>query len=99
MATMEVVLWDRLPPEVQLRVLRNFAISEYANGISLASYTTVSRSWQVVVEPILFAELHIKLSDLTRFNQIMHGTRRKYVQHIGLIIDLPEEPRLDIEVM
>jgi hypothetical protein len=28
----------------------------------------------------------------------MRGARQKYVKHIGLIIDLPEEPRLDIEV-
>lgn len=98
MATMEIALWNRLPPEVQLWTLRIFAISEYTNGASLTSCTTVSRSWQAITEAIIFSELRIRLQDLTRFSQIMRGARQKYVKHIGLIIDLPEEPRLDIEV-
>lgn len=77
-------VWGRLPPEVQLIILRHLAQAEYDDRASLVGYSTVCKSWRPVFEELTFQEIYVKTSEIKMFQKLFRTRRRKYVQYIKL---------------
>lgn len=56
--------------------------------ISLAPYSSISRQWQSLIEPIQSKHLIIHQFDIAKFSRIVTGPRRIYLQHSWLRIRL-----------
>ncbi|KAK2604574.1 hypothetical protein N8I77_007491 [Diaporthe amygdali] len=54
-----------------------------------ARYSTISRQWQSLIEPILFKRLILNQHDMDCFGRTVTGPRTAFVQHIWLRIVLP----------
>ncbi|CAG9972365.1 unnamed protein product [Clonostachys byssicola] len=75
--------WDYLPPEVRAMILE-----ELGKHPQKASYASVSREWQAVIEKSTFHRLKLKENCLDELDQITEH-QRGLVRHICLDIELP----------
>lgn len=84
--------FDKLPAEIFMKIIRNVAADDDDNGgdkIKLAPYATVDRTWQVMIESIVFRfedhPLTVDLPDLDDFARIFSVERRRgHLQRLRL---------------
>jgi hypothetical protein len=90
--------WDLLPAEIRLMILEILM----QDGCSLASFATVSREWQTVIERRNFTRIKLTPQRLVQFGSMMHRNRA-LLSYIWLSLELqeydctecaPQEPEL-----
>ncbi|KAI1398942.1 hypothetical protein F4819DRAFT_489112 [Hypoxylon fuscum] len=83
--TVEKITRDSLPAEIQLMILEVLL----QDGCSLASFATVSREWQTIIERHNFARIKLTPSRLADFGSIVHRNRA-LVEYLWLCLELEE---------
>ncbi|KAF4441412.1 hypothetical protein FACUT_2720 [Fusarium acutatum] len=82
--------WHRLYAEARLEILDFVANSTIHEKGSIAGYACVSREWQDWFEIFTFKRIEISSSAIMPFiTMFMNVRRRKYLQCIGVKLDLP----------
>ncbi|PNP74382.1 hypothetical protein FNYG_12431 [Fusarium nygamai] len=82
--------WHSLYAEARLEILDFVVHSTIHEKGSIAQYACVSREWQEWFEIFTFERLEISASDIMPFiTAFMNLRRRKYLQYIGVRLDLP----------
>lgn len=82
--------WNSLYAEVRLEILDFVANSTIHEKGSIARYACVSREWQDWFEIFTFKRVEVSPSNIMLFiNAFLKIRRRKYLQHIGVRLDLP----------
>ncbi|ROT37559.1 hypothetical protein SODALDRAFT_297800 [Sodiomyces alkalinus F11] len=87
--------WDDLPAELRSLVL-SFAIAaaqKRPKAHHLSSYAAVCKEWQHVVEPVNFGSLKLTASDLTDFDALVVGPRRRWLKYVWFRVELPKYPK------
>ncbi|KAI0836554.1 hypothetical protein F5Y06DRAFT_305293 [Hypoxylon sp. FL0890] len=79
------IFWDYLPAEIRLMILEILL----QDGCSLASFATVSREWQTIIERHNFAQIKLTPSCLDDFDSMLRRNRA-LVDCIWLCIELEE---------
>ncbi|TGO82992.1 hypothetical protein BPOR_0722g00080 [Botrytis porri] len=77
--------WEGFPMEIRLAVLEELM----QDGCSLAGFATVSREWQMVIEPYNFSRIKLTPARLADFGQMLHRNR-SLVRYIWLCLELKE---------
>ncbi|KAL7958124.1 hypothetical protein V8C34DRAFT_305178 [Trichoderma compactum] len=85
MSTPSRTSWAYLPAEIRTLILK-FLIKD---GCSLASFATVSREWQMIVERHTFARITLTPYRLTTFGPMTHRNQA-LVRYIWLCLELEE---------
>lgn len=80
-----MVSWQSLPTEVRIMVLEHLI----QDGNSLASFATVSREWQIVIERHNFAHIRLTPSHLADFGSMVRRNS-SLVHYIWLCLELQE---------
>ncbi|KAJ6104342.1 hypothetical protein N7523_010662 [Penicillium sp. IBT 18751x] len=78
--------WSCLPAEIRILILEALLQD---GGCSLAGFAVVSREWQMIVEQHNFAQIHLTLSRLADFGQMIHRNQT-LVRYIWLCLELQE---------
>ncbi|RJE24170.1 hypothetical protein PHISCL_03489 [Aspergillus sclerotialis] len=77
--------WYYLPAEIRILILETLL----QDGCSLASFATVSREWQTIIERHNFARIKLTPSRLINFDVMIHRNRA-LVRYIWLCIEFEE---------
>jgi hypothetical protein len=82
----------RLPGEIRIEVLKRLIDHWRIDGDkgSIAAYTSVCREWQAEIERYTFKELHLSHTRMEDFGNIVKYNRRRCLERINLLVDLPE---------
>ena len=83
--TADKTSWCPLPAEFRILVLEVLL----QDGCSLASFATVSREWQEIIERHNFARIKLTTSRLVDFGSIIHRNRA-LVRYVWLCLELQE---------
>ncbi|KAK2603233.1 hypothetical protein N8I77_009704 [Diaporthe amygdali] len=75
--------YKRLPAELQIQIIKE-ALDDLTKP--LASYSTVDRVWQDIIEERSFAALYVRHHDIAEFGRICVGRRTRLVSKIRLYI-------------
>ncbi|KAL2758563.1 hypothetical protein ACRALDRAFT_207704 [Sodiomyces alcalophilus JCM 7366] len=90
-----MVGWNTLPVELRSLVL-SFAIAaaqKRPKAHHLAAYSVVCKEWQHIIEPVNFATLKLTASDLTDFEALVIGPRRRWLKYLWFRVELPKYPK------
>jgi hypothetical protein len=79
------ISWSCWPAEIRILILK--ALLQI--GCKLAGFATVSREWQVIIEPHNFARISLTLSRLADFRSMIHRNRA-LVRYKWLCVELQE---------
>ncbi|KAI1163347.1 hypothetical protein F5B18DRAFT_619913 [Nemania serpens] len=76
---------DRLPQEIydQIGTLLQ------GPGFDGPALATISRQWQAAIERCTFGCIYLRSNDLSRFDEVVRDSRRRYVKEIKYLIVLP----------
>lgn len=87
-----MVGWNNLPAELRSLVL-SFAIAaaqKRPKSHHLAAYSVVCNEWRHIIEPVNFASLKLTASDLTDFEALVVGPRRRWLKYLWFRVELPK---------
>lgn len=79
--------WECLPFELHRKILQILTYEELESKL-VAEYAVVCKSWQIQVEEINFSNLTVKHDDLHEFEETVKGSRRAYLKHLWLKVEL-----------
>ncbi|KAJ3543777.1 hypothetical protein NM208_g3397 [Fusarium decemcellulare] len=83
--------WDNICWEIRHEILSHLAQATPHKKGTLARYASVSREWQPVFERLSLRSLRIRTPELGAFRDVFYvHRRRRYLQHVGLILELPK---------
>ncbi|KAH7166355.1 hypothetical protein EDB81DRAFT_918732 [Dactylonectria macrodidyma] len=83
--------WNSLPSQVRDTILTRLSETERHPRHSFSRYATVCKDWQHNFEKVIFSKLRVSASDASSFSRVFRiKRRRKYLQHLGLSLNLPE---------
>lgn len=91
----DMVGWNSLPAELRTLVLK-YAIGnalQRPKSHNLSAYAVVCKEWQQLIEQVNFESIKIISSDLTDFEALLTGPRRKCLKHLWLRVELAKYPR------
>lgn len=83
---LEAQSWVSLPVEIRLLILTTIAEQKYPGW---ASFASVCREWQHVLEKVNFHKLKLGLSCLDGFRAIISPQKQELIRHIYFDIELP----------
>ncbi|OIW32483.1 hypothetical protein CONLIGDRAFT_699247 [Coniochaeta ligniaria NRRL 30616] len=86
--------WDTLPRELQLQIWGHLIESHNNKDkrrTGLATYASVSRSWQSFFETHTFCNLLLTPKDLADFRLIVNPCRTQFVKHILLLLEISDQ--------
>lgn len=83
--------WECLPFELHRKVLQILAHDEVDSKL-VAEYAVVCKSWQAQIEEVNFSRLVIRPSDVHNLEQFVIGSRRAYLKHLWLKVELSKYP-------
>ncbi|KHN94961.1 uncharacterized protein MAM_07188 [Metarhizium album ARSEF 1941] len=82
--------WPGLPAEIRRHILEQLFNAARAHGEPLSGYTVVSLEFQAFLEGRLYYSLDVRPRELGTFMAVFNKVyRRKYVQRLGLVLNLP----------
>lgn len=82
----EALIWGSLPTEIRLMILETIAFEKYTGW---ASFASVCREWQDVLEKVNFYKMNLRVSCLDDFEHIISPQKRRLIHHICLDVELP----------
>lgn len=78
---------DRIPTEIKLAIVRQLVD---ASPELAYTYATISREWQMFIEPTTFASLKLDQGRLSQARETLTPTRQTYVRRIQFTALLPD---------
>ena len=77
---------NRLPQEILSEIIGCFQEQE----VDKPALATISRQWHAAIERHLFRTLRVRSTDAERFQKIVRHGRRRLVERIDYVVELPE---------
>ncbi|KAI1411399.1 hypothetical protein F5Y13DRAFT_200974 [Hypoxylon sp. FL1857] len=82
----KALTWRSFPAEIRLKILETIAHQKHPGW---ASFASVCREWQHVLEKVNFHKLKLGVSCLDDFGRIATPQKRELIRHICLSVELP----------